>query len=486
MKKRSITSNYIYNLTYQLILILIPLLTTPYLTRVLGANKLGIYGYTYSIVTIFFIFSAVGINSYGQREIAYVQDDIEKRSKIFWELIIVRFISTTISILLLILFSCIIGKYSMYYKIFILYVISNFFDITWYYQGIEDFKSVSIRNIIVKTIYIISIFLFVKSSKDLNIYILLFSIFTIITNLSFWININKTIKKIELKKLSIKKHFKPVLILFVPQIASLIYTVLDKTMIGIIVPNISDVSFYEQASYIDKTILMVIITAGTVMSSRMAYAFKKDDQKLIKSYLDEIINFVWLLGCALSFGICAVIKNIVPWFYGNEYISVINLVYILSPIILVIGLNNVVGIQYLVPTNQQNKYVKAVICGSIINFLLNIVLINLIGTIGAAISSVIAEMTVLFIELKGLKNVISLRDIFGPSLKYIIFGIIMFIPTYFSGYIFGPVIYGTIFQTIIGMLIYISLLLITKDKFTTNHVLVFIKNKIGGFKWKKT
>lgn len=471
MKKKSITSNYIYNLMYQMIILLIPLFTTPYLTRVLGSSKLGIYSYTYSIITIFFLLASLGINTYGQREIAYVQDDIKKRSKIFWELIIVRFFSTIASLLFLICFSFITSKYSIYYQIFSIYVLANMFDITWFYQGIEDFKGVSIRNIVVKFLFLISVFIFVKSKTDLWIYILLFSLSTIITNISFWIKLNKFIEFSKFKSLQIKKHFKPVVIFFVPQIASLIYTVLDKTMIGIMVPNISNVSFYEQASYIVKTIMMLITTIATVMISKMSYSYEKKDYKKLKEYLNGIINFVWLGGCALLFGICAVINNFVPWFYGNDYLSVINLVYVLSPLIILIGLNNVIGIQYLIPTKQQNKYIIAVLIGALVNLVLNLIFINLFGAIGAAISSCIAEFTILIIELHYVKEIIIVKELIRPYIKYIVYGIIMFIPTYLCGQIFGSTFYGTIFQIIIGTLIYMGLLLINKDKFLKIYIL---------------
>lgn len=471
MKKKSITSNYIYNLIYQLLILLIPLFTTPYLTRVLGASELGIYSYTYSIVTIFFLLASLGINTYGQREIAYVQDDKKKRSKVFWELIIVRFFSTIISLLLLIAFSLITSNYSIYYQIFLVYVLANMFDITWFYQGIEDFKGVSIRNSIIKFLFLISVFVFVKTKNDLWIYILLFSLSTIITNITFWIKINKFIEVPKFKTLKIKKHFKPVIVFFIPQIASLIYTVLDKTMIGLMVPNISNVSFYEQASYIVKTIMMLITTIATVMISKMSYYYEKKDYKKLKEYLTGIVNFVWLGGCALLFGICAVINNFVPWFYGNEYLSVINLVYVLSPLIILIGLNNVIGIQYLIPTKQQNKYIFAVLIGALVNLILNLIFINIFGTIGAAISSCIAEFIILLIELRYVKNVITIIQLIKPYIKYVLYGIIMFIPTYLCGNLFGSTIYGTLFQMIIGCIIYLFLLLLTKDEFMKKKIL---------------
>ena len=477
MKKRSITSNYLYNLIYQLLILLIPLITIPYLTRVLGATELGIYSYTYSIATIFFLTSALGINTYGQREIAYVQQDKLKVTKIFWELVIIRSFATIGSLIILYGFSFLTSRYSLYYQIFGLYVFGNLFDITWFYQGIEDFKAVAIRNIIVKVFYLISIFVFIKTRNDLWKYILLFSLSTLVTNVSFWLNIKKLVNIPSLSSLNIKKHLKPVLLLFVPQIASLLYTVLDKTMIGIIVPDIRQVNYYEQASYIDKTVLILITTIGTVMASRMATAFSKKDTTLMREYMFEIVNFVWLLGSALMFGVAAVIKNVVPWFYGPEYYDVINLVYIMSPLIIIIGFNNVLGVQYLVPTKKQNKYIFAIVCGSVLNIVLNLILLNVIGTIGAAISSVIAEFVILMIELSYVKNIITFKDLVKIGLKYLIFGLVMFVIVYYSGFLFMPTIYGTILQVVIGFIIYACLLLITKDSFINKHVLPFLKNR---------
>ncbi len=476
MKKNSITKNYIYNLIYQLFLIIIPLFTTPYLTRVLGAEKLGIYSYTYSIVTIFFLIAAMGINTYGQREIAYHQDNKKKRSIIFIELMIIRTLSTVFSLLLLILFSLITPRYSIYYQIFSIYIIANLFDITWFYQGIENFKSIAIKNIIIKFLYFISIFLFIKTKKDLWIYILLFSLSTLITNLSFWFKINKLIewpKKINIKP---KRHLKYVITFFVPQIASLIYSVLDSAMIGLLDPDIKNVSYYEQASYIVKTTLVIITTMGSVMISKVSYAFSKNQNKKILEYLEEIIHFVWLIGCALSFGIAAIINNFVPWYYGIKYLKVIPLVYVLCPLIIIIGLNNVIGIQYLIPTKKQNTYVLAVVSGAIFNFIFNFILIRKFSALGAAISSVGAELFILLIELYFVKKELPNLKIIKYSKKYLFFGIFMFLITYQIGKFLPQNILGSLLQILIGIIIYIIFLIVSKDQFITEHVVPYTKN----------
>jgi len=471
MKKNSITKNYIYNLIYQIIITIIPLLTTPYLTRTLGAKNLGIYSYTLSIVTIFYLISALGINTYGQREIACVQDNKDKYSKVFFELFSIRLISTTISTLLFIILILLEKNYSLYYQIFLIYIIANLFDITWLYQGLEKFKSLTIRNSIIKIIYLITIFIFIKN--NLSTYILLFSSMTLLTNLSLWFKLKKVI--IYPKNIEIKKHIKPVLYFFIPQVASLIYTVLDKVMLGLMGTDIKEVSFYEQASYIVKTSLMIITIINSIMVSKISFAHQNNHKEKIIDYLKKVINFIWILGIPITLGICAVIKNFVPWFYGNEYLSITNLVYIMSPMIIIISFNNLIGIQFLVSTKNQNKYIFAIIIGSLINFILNLICIPIWQTIGATIASVIAELIILIIELYFFNKIIPNVNIFKNSLKYIFFGLIMFVISYFSGNIFNATIHGTIIQISLGIFTYLLLLIISKDSFITNYLNKFKK-----------
>lgn len=468
IERKSVANNYIYNLIYQVVLAIVPLLSTPYLTRVLGAENLGIYSYTYSIATIFFLFSALGINTYGQREIAYVQDKPAELSKIFWELIIIRAGATLLSVGAMITLSLVINEYKECYHIFAVYILANMFDITWLYQGIENFRAITVRNIVIKLLYLCCLFVFVKDKSDLYTYILLYSVMTLVTNLSFWIKTNKILVKP--KKLEIKKHIKPSIILFLPQIAILIYTVLDKTMLGIICSQIEVVSFYEQASYLVKTSLMLITTIGTVMASKVAYAFQKNNIEDIKTYLSQVTNFVWMASSAVMFGLAATIENFVKWFYDAEYISVVNIVYVMCPIIVFIGLNNIIGIQFLVPIKKQNEYILAVIIGAAVNFVLNIVLIKPLSHMGATIASVIAELVIVVIELKFLKKEIPEYKIMKGALKYLSIGIIMFVVTKLSGNLWGATFYGTIFQVVVGIGTYGALLIIIKDSLVMRYL----------------
>ncbi len=199
MAKKSIVKNYIYNLIYQMLTIILPLVTTPYLSRVLGAGPIGIYGYTLSIVTYFILFGSLGIAMYGQREIAYVQDKKEEQSKTFWEIVIFRVITMTVALIIFYLTFCLKGEYSLYYKILILELVANAIDISWYFQGVEDFGKTVVRNIIVKSLSLVCIFIFIKSPEDLWKYFLIYTLANLLGNLTMWMYIPKILPKIRLQ-----------------------------------------------------------------------------------------------------------------------------------------------------------------------------------------------------------------------------------------------------------------------------------------------
>ena len=183
MKKKSVKQNYIYNTIYQIVALVFILVTTPYVARVLGAEKVGIYSYTYSIVTYFILIGSLGIALYGQREIAYYQDNLEKRTKTFFEIFLLRLFLGIISLIIYYFTLCTSGEYKIYYIILILELVASFLDIIWFFQGIEDFKKVVIRNIVVKFIAGISIIIFVKSPDDLWKYAIIFALSNFIGNI---------------------------------------------------------------------------------------------------------------------------------------------------------------------------------------------------------------------------------------------------------------------------------------------------------------
>ena len=465
MNKKSITKNYMYNLIYQILVLILPLITTPYISRVLGAENIGIYSYTISIATYFILFGSLGVALYGQRQIAYEQKKAKKMSKTFWEIIILRFGTMTISILIF-YFVFVKGKqYQLYYKILLLELFANCFDISWFFQGLEEFKKTVTRNVIVKLISVISIFAFVKKTDDLGIYFWIYVLSTLFGNISLWAYLPKYLKKTKVRQLNVAQHIKPTIGLFIPQIAIQVYTILDKTMIGTIVLDKSEVGYYEQSQKIIKMLLTIVTSLGTVMLPRIASTFASGEKEKVTSYMNKSFNMVFLLGFPLMFGIISVSKAFVPVFFGQGYDKVAILMKVISPIILLIGLSNVTGTQYLLPTKRQKEYTISVVCGAIINFIMNMCLIWKFGAIGASIGTVIAELTVTLVQIYFVKKDFDIRNLFKIAKNYLISSVIMFIICLLIGNYTNNNLASIVVQVIIGGLTYGICLLIFKDEF---------------------
>lgn len=479
MSKKSITKNYIYNLTYQILVLILPIITAPYISRVLGAENIGIYSYTLSISAYFISFGSLGIALYGQREVAYNQKNNKKYSIIFWEIIVFRIITMFISLLLYYFIFVNGQQYQMYYKILILEIIGNCIDISWFFQGLEEFKKTVTRNLIVKFISISCIFTVIKTSNDLPMYFGIYVLSILIGNGSLWFYLPKYLEKIKLKELNILRHLKPTITLFIPQIAIQVYTLLDKTMVGTIVEDKSEVGYYEQGQKIIKILLAVITSLGTVMLPRIANTFANGEKEELTNYMKKSFNNVFLLAFPMVFGIIAISKSFVPVFFGQGYDKVAILMSVISPIILLIGLSNVTGTQYLLPTKRQREFTISVVFGAIINFILNICLIWKYGAIGASIGTVIAELTVTSVQMYFVRKDFKLKEVFKLSKNYFISSLIMFIVCFVIGKFINNNLISTIVQVIAGGITYGICLLIMKDKFIF-EVLSKVKNKIKG------
>lgn len=463
VKKVSVKKNYIYNMLYQLLVIVIPIITTPYVARRLGADGNGIYGYTISIVTYFILFGSLGISLYGQREIAYNQNNKEKRSNIFWELFIIRFVTMLLSAIIFYLVFCINGNYAIYYRILLIEMLANVLDISWFFQGLEDFKKIVIRNFIVRIISVICIFVFIKEPSDISKYLYIYVLSTLFGSLTLWVSIFKYISKP--LKLEYIKHLPVIMSLFIPQIAIQIYTVLDKTMIGAILNDMSEVGYYEQSQKIIKILLTVITAIGTVMMPRIASCFAENNKKQIQIYMKKTFNFVFILSFPLMFGIIATAEPFTPFFFGPGYEKVPMVMSILSIIIVFISLSSVTGTQYLLSTKRQKEFTISVVIGAIVNFIFNLILINLFKSTGAAIATVIAELSVTIVQFIFVRKDFDLKAIFKMSIKYFIAGLIMFTLCYPMIFVIKNNLLCITVQATCGGIIYLIILLLIKDQF---------------------
>lgn len=469
MVQKSIKKNYIYNLTYQILLLITPLITTPYLSRILGADGIGTCSYVQSISSYFVLFATLGLTTFGQRETSYVQDDRKKRTILFWETNIIELFASALCIIAYVVFSSIQQNRNLY-LVLVLNLVSVILNISWFFQGMEEFGKIIFRNIIFKISNIAFIFLFVKDKNDIIIYLFGTAFFELINNASYWISIPQYIDKPVLKELHPTRHIKTVISLFIPTIAIQVYTVLDKTMIGMITKSSFENGYYEQALKLSKLVLTIVTSLGTVMIPRIGYHYSRGDIETVKNYMYRAYKFVWMCGIPLTFGLISVSNNFVPWFFGDGYEKVIPLLGILAFLILAIGINNVTGMQYLIPTKRQNTFSLTVIIGALTNFALNCVLIYWFQSIGAAIASVTAEAIIAIVQIYIVRKELTPSTIFMCGLHYYFAGGVMFVAILAIRNYFIPSIVNTVILTMIGGTIYIMTLFFIRDEFFLSNL----------------
>ena len=473
MSNVSVKKNYFYNLIYQMLTVMLPIVITPYLSRTLGSESVGIYNYVSSIATYFVLVGTMGLSLFGQREIAYYQNDLEKRSKIFYSLLYIRMLFMVIAIAIY-YFLFRNNSYSTYYFIFILHLLANLIDISWFYQGMENFKSVVIKNIFIKILYLVSIFIFIKNPSDLWKYILIYSLGNLIGNATLWFNINKYITKPLIVNPFI--YFTGILALFIPQAASEIYTVFDKTMIGLITNSMNDVAYYGQSQKIVRMILGLITAVGIAVMPRIASLNSIGNKEKIRLYMNRTFSFVFMLSCPLMLGIISVSDSFVPIFFGPGYEAVIITLKFMGLIIISMSLSNVVGVQYLLPLKKQKEFNISIICGAISNFILNLIFINLFGYLGAVISTIISEFLIAVIQIYFVRKDFRLIDYFYKIIKYLFFAFLMFILCETIELICSTGYLTLFLQIICGGLFYFIILYISKDDFLL-YCLNLVKQK---------
>ena len=474
---KSIKKNYIFNLIYQVLALLAPLITTPYISRVLGAEAIGEYSYAYSIVYYYMLFAILGTATYAEREISFCRDDKEKRTKRFWDLLVLRIITSVISFSVYSLGVSAFFRNKIMAMIVSINIVSVALDIVWLFQGMEEFGRIVLRDTFVKISTILLIFTFVKREQDMYIYALIISISPVVSALSLWPFVRKYVDKIDLRKIQPFKDFKNVMALFIPTLAISIYAMLDKTMIGLFTTTKVENGYYEQATKLSKTALTVVTSLGTVMIPRISYYFEKKQTDLIELYMLKSYRFVFLLGFPICFGLMGISSNLVPWFYGTGFEKVAVLLKVSSFLVIAIGLSNITGLQYLVPTKQQDKLTKSVCLGAFVNVVLNMFLIPRSYSVGAAIASVLAEFSVTIIQFIYVKDQLNMKNIVKMIPGYFFSSIMMLVILEIETFVLPQTALATIFMIISGGAIYFLTLFIIKDSFVF-EIIGLIKKKI--------
>ncbi len=484
MSKKSIKKNYLYNLAYQILLILTPLITTPYVSRVLGADGVGTISYAESIVSYFVLFATLGISIFGQREISYIQDDRKKVTAVFWETKALQFITSLVAFAVYI-FLGLMQKEATIYLVFSFSILAVMVDVVWLLQGMEEFGKIVVRNFIFKAIGVLYIFIAVKTRDDIVKYVFGYAFFLFLSNLSLWIYVPRFVDRPNLSEIKPFRNIKTVISLFIPTIAMQVYTVLDKTMIGFITQDAFENGYYEQAIKISKFVLMLVTALGTVMIPRIGYHYGRGETDKVEYYMYRGYRFVWFLGVPLCFGLMGIAPNFVPWFFGDGYDKVVPLLRILSFLIIAIGISNVTGMQYLVPTKRENLLTVTVVLGAVVNFLCNLVLIFYFKSVGAAVASLTAEATIAVSQIYLVRKELSASEIIKSSVTYLIAGGLMLVCLNLLGGRLSSSVTHTMMMILAGGCVYIAVLLIVRDSFLMENM-KNVYGKVKAFIGKRT
>ncbi len=389
----SVKNNYMYSLIYQILISLIPLITTPYLARILGAENVGIYSYSNSIVQYFVLIARLGILDYGSRTIAMAKDKIE-RGKIFFEIYFIQILMGIISLVLyLIYLNICVSEYYLIFQIQSISILTALADINWFFFGIEKFKITVTRNIIIKFVSLISVFVFVKTKDDLIRYVLIMVLSSFLSNAVLWIFLRKEIEISSLKIRNSFQHFTPCLILMLPLLSRSIFVYLDKTMLGLMA-SMMETGFYEYSEKIIVMITSIVTPLGTVMLPRITNLLARHEEKKAQQYTALSLDFVVAAGSALTVGMFVLAEPIIMVFLGESYIGCIKIVKVMSLTILLVGWTNVIRTQYILPYHKDKIYALAVFLGALVDFIVNILLIPRYGAYGAAIGWVAAEIVI--------------------------------------------------------------------------------------------
>ena len=455
-----VIKNYLYNLSYQILTIILPIITVPYVTRIFTSEDLGNYGFYNSIVSYFSLFAMLGIGIYGTKQIAAARNV----SSTFWNIYAIQLTAGILALFVYVITLVSIPKMSGMVPIILgIVLLTKMIDISWLFTGKEDFKKITLRNTMVKVAGVISIFTFIKSSEDLYLYIFLIVIFDFLGQFVMWIPAKKFIKRPSFDTKIIKKNLHPIVLLFLPQVAISLYVVLDRTLLGLL-GSYSDVGIYEQGQKLTSILLTVVSSLGAVMLPRVANLLSERKEKEAQNMVRFSFILYNLIIFPMIFGLIAINEVFVKLFLGQNFQDVKYVLYIIVFNIMFIGWTNILGYQVLVVRNKNKEFMLSTTIPAIVSVAVNITVIPFFGYIGASITSVVVEFLVFAIQWYYSRNIINKNLLFNKDLAKIIcsslvmFGVVMLckIMLGFDG------IVGLVIYLVVGGISYLAMIFLLK------------------------
>lgn len=421
---RKLKKNLALNMIYQILILIIPLITSTYLSRILGADGIGRYSYTYSIALYFTYFTVLGLTKYGNRIIASVQNDLDKRSRTFWEIYTMQFTCFLLCITAYIFYCFFVAKDKSMALVQTIFVFSALFDINWFFFGMEMFDKIVIRNIVIKLFTTFLIFITVKTKTDVKKYACIMSLGYLMSQLALWPYLKKNISLIRISVFDIKKHIIPNLTMFLPVIAVSIYKIMSKIMLGIMSTN-AVVGYYENAEKIINVPLAIITALGTVMLPRVTSLISENKDQQVFKFREFTVLIVSAFTVAAFFGIIAVSDTLSVLMWGNEFIYSGKIMRFLASTLIFLGIGDVLRSQFLIPYKYDKVYVISAFLGAFVNIFINILLIPHYDAIGAAIGIICAEVIVCGYQIFMVRHCLPIKIYMQDILIFSIFGLIM-------------------------------------------------------------
>ncbi len=451
----SLKKNFLFTASYQLINMLLPLITAPYISRVLGAQTLGTYTYTFTLAGYFLMFANLGFSFHGRRIIAANKGERATISRSFTEIYMLQLIAAAGVTACYLLYVAFIAdkSFRILYLIQILYVASSIVDISWLFFGVENFKTTSIRNFAIKFITVVAIFLFVKSPDDVTMYALIMAGGTFLSQVVLWIGV-PCIVDIKREYWSFNfAHVKRSVILFIPVIAVSLYTVMDKLMLGRIA-GMDELAFYENAHKVISVPVGLITAFETVMLPRMVNLTAKKDTYRVNKLLDESFSLVMMAGAPMMCGLMAVSELLTDIMFGSAFERTADVMVILSITILFTLWAGIIRKEILVPRNLDKEYVISVFFGAVINLGLNFVLIPKYGSTGAAYATVAAEAGVCIYQTVITRKTQPYKKHLTNNFLFLLASIVMGVFVYVVSRLLPSTVLSLVSVVFIGILVY--------------------------------
>ncbi len=472
----SIKKNFIYQISYNILLLVVAFVLSPYLARVLGAEALGIYAYHYVIADYFVLFSVLGLKNHGKRVIAQCRDDRASLNRAFSNLLTLHVLVSVICLAVYGVYVTCWASDQVYALIMMLIVLSGLLDIDWFYFGLENFKMTVVRSIVIKLITIVMILVCVNQPGDLWIYCLIMSAGILANQLALWFPLHRYVDWVRPEKAELVRHFKPLVVLFIPTLAISLYKQMDKIMIGGLSDH-TELGYYDNAEKFVNIPLMVITSFGSVMLPRMANLMAHHETKTTERYTRLSFYYVMWLTYACAFGLMGIARGFAPIFWGRDFEPAGVLIVGLAVTLPFVAFANIIRTQYLIPSEHDNAYIVSVSVGAGLNLLLNAILIPTWGALGATLATIVAEVAVCLLQAFAVRKLIPIRTYFMQSLCFLPMGAVMALAVYFIGEWLNLSVWTLLIQLFVGAGLYLAISVLYFYKVKDPWLMAWLKKR---------